>query len=410
MVLLRSINSRLPSPAGSSNVQSSTSSISRADAPLRGAVFTVENTNDSGAGSLRQAILDANAVPGADTIVFDISFEEPHVIELASPLPPITDPVTLDGNTQAGTKPLLRRTISPELQVADGSPSLQIVIDGAGAGHADGLNLAAGNSIVRGLVVQHFDGNGIALTGAGENLVENNLISENAGTGIDILSGSGNRITGNSIFSNRGGGIDLAADGKNEIDPGDLDTGPNDLQNAPGLTSVRRFHCDRTDAARDQACGADDRGRTTAISGTIESLTNETFSLEFFATPPAESGAASDVAPAATTTQGETFLGEARVSTGPEGRASFTINLPDLEAVPHGTLITATATDSRGSTSEFSNPVAAPASVFSWAAAVSGSWNDPTKWTGGVPPEPFSDVQITVAGTYTVDFERVGHP
>ena len=34
--------------------------------------FTVSNTNQTGAGSLRQAILDANAAPGLDTIVFAI--------------------------------------------------------------------------------------------------------------------------------------------------------------------------------------------------------------------------------------------------------------------------------------------------------------------------------------------------
>ncbi len=39
---------------------------------LAAATFTVTNTNDSGAGSLRQAILDANANPGDDTIAFNI--------------------------------------------------------------------------------------------------------------------------------------------------------------------------------------------------------------------------------------------------------------------------------------------------------------------------------------------------
>ncbi|HEY7116326.1 MAG TPA: hypothetical protein VH475_07065, partial [Tepidisphaeraceae bacterium] len=41
---------------------------------LTPAVFTVGNILDSGAGSLRQAILDANALQGADTIVFDAVF------------------------------------------------------------------------------------------------------------------------------------------------------------------------------------------------------------------------------------------------------------------------------------------------------------------------------------------------
>src|SRR5947207_15931209 len=34
--------------------------------------FTVTNTNDSGAGSLRQAILDANANLGTDSICFSV--------------------------------------------------------------------------------------------------------------------------------------------------------------------------------------------------------------------------------------------------------------------------------------------------------------------------------------------------
>ncbi len=41
----------------------------------RAASFTVTNTDDSGPGSLRQAILDANAAAGADTITFGVSGE-----------------------------------------------------------------------------------------------------------------------------------------------------------------------------------------------------------------------------------------------------------------------------------------------------------------------------------------------
>src|SRR5437763_862463 len=66
------------------------------------ATFTVTNSNDGGAGSLRQAILDANNSPGLDSIAFNISGTNVHTITLATPLPPISDPVVIDGTTQAG--------------------------------------------------------------------------------------------------------------------------------------------------------------------------------------------------------------------------------------------------------------------------------------------------------------------
>ena len=56
-----------------------------------GTTFTVTNTNDSGAGSLRQAILDANANAGADTIAFNIG-SGIQTIGFSSKLPDITDP------------------------------------------------------------------------------------------------------------------------------------------------------------------------------------------------------------------------------------------------------------------------------------------------------------------------------
>ena len=67
-----------------------------------GCDFLVTNTNDTGAGSLRQAITDANAGPGAETICFDIPGDGPHTIQPLSALPSISDPVTIDGLTQPG--------------------------------------------------------------------------------------------------------------------------------------------------------------------------------------------------------------------------------------------------------------------------------------------------------------------
>ena len=62
----------------------------------RAASFTVINTLDSGTGSLRQAILDANATSGADTITFSVS----GTISLASALPAISEDLTIDATGQ----------------------------------------------------------------------------------------------------------------------------------------------------------------------------------------------------------------------------------------------------------------------------------------------------------------------
>ena len=64
---------------------------------LAPATFSVTNTNNSGAGSLRQAILRAKASPGADAITFAISGGGVHVILPTSPLPAVTGPVAIRG-------------------------------------------------------------------------------------------------------------------------------------------------------------------------------------------------------------------------------------------------------------------------------------------------------------------------
>src|SRR5215212_28082 len=67
--------------------------------------FTAINANDTGAGSLRQAITDANNTSGADVINFDIAGTGVHTIAPESALPQITEAVTIDGYSQPGAKP-----------------------------------------------------------------------------------------------------------------------------------------------------------------------------------------------------------------------------------------------------------------------------------------------------------------
>ncbi|MFQ3679189.1 MAG: right-handed parallel beta-helix repeat-containing protein [Pseudanabaenaceae cyanobacterium] len=138
------------------------------------ATFTVTNTNDAGAGSLRQAILDANAAAGADTIVFNIGTGL-QTISLTSPLPAITGTVTIDGTTQPGFA---------------GTPLIQINGSGIPANPSafiDGLILDSGSqsSTISGLILQGFQNNGITILNSGSNTISGNFIGTNAtGTGV----------------------------------------------------------------------------------------------------------------------------------------------------------------------------------------------------------------------------------
>jgi hypothetical protein len=153
------------------------------DAPFT--TFTVTNTNDSGSGSLRQALLDANATAGRDRIQFSIG-SGARTISPASALPLITEAVVIDATTQPGFA---------------GQPLIEL--DGTNAGNTEGLRITAGNSVVRGLVIGGFEQSGIVLADRDNNVVEGNYIGTNAlGTvahgndfGVRIDSGSaGNRI------------------------------------------------------------------------------------------------------------------------------------------------------------------------------------------------------------------------
>jgi len=115
------------------------------------AAFSVTNTDDSGPGSLRQAILDANANPGFDLISFGIPGPGSHTIRPLTVFPPVTDPVAIDGTTQPGyvTTPLIE---------VDGSAAL--------GGGTSLLTITAGDSILWGLAINSFGASGTARTEA----------------------------------------------------------------------------------------------------------------------------------------------------------------------------------------------------------------------------------------------------
>ncbi|MBE7500480.1 MAG: right-handed parallel beta-helix repeat-containing protein [Verrucomicrobiales bacterium] len=193
-------------------------------APAHAATFTVVDSGDAGPGTLRQAIFDANATPGTDTIAFNLPGAAPFSVQPLSQLPDVTDPVLIDGTTQPGFA---------------GTPVIEL--NGAFAsGAANGLKILGGDSTVRGLAINGWTdpagGFGVWLSGAGNNRIEGcylgtdiagtaaqennagvlitssdnnliggttpgtrNVISGNVGTGIQIDPGADNVIQGNFI-------------------------------------------------------------------------------------------------------------------------------------------------------------------------------------------------------------------
>jgi hypothetical protein len=165
--------------------------------------FDVKNTADAGVGSLRQAILDANASPGFDTIKFSIPGAGPHTISLTSSLPAITDPIEINGMSQPGY---------------GGTPVIWLRGSGRGC-----LRLIAGSdrSVVQGLAIGRCAGAGIALEDSSRHVIQRNYIGTFDGAtaepntkGISIRNSHHNVIGGSSpggnlISGNSNNGLDI---------------------------------------------------------------------------------------------------------------------------------------------------------------------------------------------------------
>ncbi|HSQ76378.1 MAG TPA: hypothetical protein VLT13_12515 [Bacteroidota bacterium] len=184
--------------------------------------LVVVNTLDSGPGSLRQAILDANLSTGADSISFAVPKSDPGyqaatgvwTIRPLTPLPEIiSDGTLINGLSQSafGGDP---NPMGPEIE-----------IDGSLAGNpADGLRIRSFWSGVWGITINRFQGNGIFIMGpnAGATLVIRSYIgvsanatakAPNLGAGIRIshsplnFLGFFDTLSTNVIGGNAGGGI-----------------------------------------------------------------------------------------------------------------------------------------------------------------------------------------------------------
>ncbi len=191
-----------------------------AASPLGAATFTVTNTNDSGAGSLRQAILDANANPGLDTIAFDISGSGVQTITPSTTLDAITDPVFLDGYSQPEAS-------ANTLAVGDDAVIL-IRIDAGPHNPAIALDPGSAGSTIRGLSMGGTTGPLLFIVSA-DNFITGNFIGvdpdgstvSGVSLGIEVDFTDGNVIGGTdpaarNVMASSGGDL-IQADGNGTV-------------------------------------------------------------------------------------------------------------------------------------------------------------------------------------------------
>lgn len=215
--------------------------------------------------------------------------------------------------------------------------------------------------------IQVTDGMGYVIGGIGAG--SGNTVAFNAGAGVVVDAGTDNQVRGNSIHDNGGLGIDLFAGGAGVTpnDPGDVDEGSNRLQNFPVLTTA--------------VAGAG----ANAVAGTLlQSLPSVAFAVDLYANAacdPSGNG------------EGQTFLATVTVTTDAAGAGAFTTSVP----AAGGPVITATATDPAGNTSEFSPCLAlAPAPGISVADASATEASGAATVTVSIPAPTAQDVTVTL--------------
>ncbi|MBS0507801.1 MAG: DUF4347 domain-containing protein, partial [Proteobacteria bacterium] len=169
--------------------------------------------------------------------------------------------------------------------------------------------------------------------------VTGNIVAYSKGAGVRLLpsAGTSNPILGNSIYGSTSLGIGLGSPGVTPNDPGDADTGPNNLQNFPVLQSVLTNGSNQVN-----------------ITGTLNSNANGYYRIEYFASPSANASGYGE---------GKVLLGFLNVATDASGNA--TISTTFATSLAAGWVVSATATKTNSSyntftdTSEFSQAVVA---------------------------------------------------
>lgn len=168
-----------------------TSLLLATSAPAAAAQFVVNTIADAGPGSLRQAIISANAAAGTDEIVFAIPGTGPHTIALQTALPVIAGPTRIDGYTQPGA--------SPNTLDAGWDAQVRIEIDAFAAPQGVGLRVqsTAVGSEIRGLAILNVRGVSVQVE-ADDAVVAGNIV------GLRADAASPNQIGHNFLFGGQG--------------------------------------------------------------------------------------------------------------------------------------------------------------------------------------------------------------
>jgi uncharacterized repeat protein (TIGR03803 family) len=221
-----------------------------------GTTLVVTTTADSSPGSLRQAILDANADPCTNNLIITFSIPGPgvHTIAPLTALPTITRQVTIDGYTQPGANP---NTLSN----ADNAVLL-IELSGASLGApAYGLWVGADGCTIRGLVLNRFGSGyaGLFAQFANSNVFEGNFIGTDAtgtnapgnASGIFISGGTGNRVGGltpasRNLVAGNNSGISLNVTTGTEILGNFVGLGADGLTPLPNYQGISLNYCYQT--------------------------------------------------------------------------------------------------------------------------------------------------------------------
>jgi CSLREA domain-containing protein len=260
-------------------------------------------------------------------------------------------------NMIGGTTPEARNVISGNTEAGvnlDQTSASGNVVQGnyIGVG-ADGVtpipNSRMSGNTVGGVSIKSGKNNVIGGTAAGAgNIIAFNGEALSGTPGVAILSldsdsATGNVVRGNSIFANSGVGITIGAPVN---DAGDGDTGANNKQNYPVLTS------------------ATSAGGGTNVKGLLNSTSNTQFNLDFYA---------NSVCDASGRGEGAKYIGSSTVTTNASGDVNFDVTLP--MALSAGQVVTATAVDPSGNSSEFSACAGGPATGAVQFASASTSYN-----------------------------------